>query len=257
MTANNWTPLEGGCVNIVAFKDNIVRRKLTSVSPAIHKLLKHLEARNLAGVPRLIDWDENYEYLTYIPGKPIFRPWCDAIKSDRFITSVGKWLKDYHHVIADFRLQGDVRFNWGVKSPEPEMIVCHGDLGPWNCIQLNGEFKGIIDWDLAHYGYAIDDVAEFAFTFIPICPYSSETIAHISDLDKLKRLTVFCEAYQKIQPDEILAHIPIYLTRMNADLRKQASLGIEPFVSFVDRGIADKLDEDKVWIESYWLGHQH
>lgn len=41
---------------------------------------------------------------------------------------------------------------------------------------------------------------------------------------------------------------------MNADLRKQASLGIEAFVSFVDRGIADKLDEDKAWIESYWLG---
>lgn len=253
MTANNWTLLEGGSVNTVAFKDNIVRRKLTETSPAIHQLLKYLEAKNLADVPRLIDCDENYEYLTYISGKPIFRPWGDAIKEDRFLASAGKWLKDYHRVVADFRLQGDAKFNWGVTRPEPEMIVCHGDLGPWNCIQHDGEFKGIIDWDLARYGYAIDDVAEFAFTFIPICPHSSEAIAQISDTDKSRRLAVFCEAYQNSQPDEILAHIPIYLTRMNADLRKQASLGIEPFVSFVDRGIADKLDEDKAWIESYWL----
>lgn len=254
MTTDNWTLLGGGCVNTVAFKDNIVRRKLTDISPAIHQLLKYLEAKNLAGVPRLIDCDENYEYLTYIPGKPIFRPWGDAIKSDRFITSLGKWLKDYHRVIADFRLQGNAKFNWGIASPEPEMIVCHGDLGPWNCIQLDGEFQGIIDWDLAHYGYAMDDVAECAFTFVPICPYSSESIAQISDIERLKRLAVFCEAYQQIKPDEILNYIPIYLTRMNADLRKQASLGIEPFVSFVNRGIADKLDRDRAWIESYWLG---
>ena len=33
-----------------------------------------------------------------------------------------------------------------------------------------------------------------------------------------------------MKPDEILEHIPIYLTRMNADLRKQASLGVEPFL---------------------------
>jgi hypothetical protein len=45
--------------------------------------------------------------------------------------------------------------------------------------------------------------------------------------------------------DKILEHIPVYLTRMNADLRKQASLGIEPFVSFVAGGIADKLDRHK------------
>jgi hypothetical protein len=33
---------------------------------------------------------------------------------------------------------------------------------------------------------------------------------------------------------------------MNADLRKQASLGIEPFVDFVAGGIADQLDRDKI-----------
>ena len=43
---------------------------------------------------------------------------------------------------------------------------------------------------------------------------------------------------------------------MNTDLRKQASLGIEPFVSFVARGIADKLDEDKIFIEAYWSKKQ-
>jgi hypothetical protein len=71
--SDNWTPLVGGNVNLVALKGNVVRRKLTLVSPAIHQLLKHLEAKNFLCVPRLLDCDDEYEYLSYFPGKAIFR----------------------------------------------------------------------------------------------------------------------------------------------------------------------------------------
>ena len=171
---NDWTSLIGGNVNSVAVKDNIVRRKLTEVSPAIHQLLQYLEIKNFQCVPRLLDRDDEYEYLSYFPGEPIFRPWCDVIKTDEFIAQLGEWLKNYHSVVADFRLTDDVHFNWGFTFPESDMIVCHGDLGPWNCIQQNGKFKGIIDWDLARYGYAIDNVAELVFEFIPFQPNLQE-----------------------------------------------------------------------------------
>lgn len=254
--SDDWTPLVGGNVNSVALKDNVVRRKLTAVSPAIHQLLKHLEANNFPCVPTLLDRDENYEYLSYFPGEPIFRPWCDAIKTDEFVAQLGKWLKNYHNVVADFRLKGDVQFNWGLTLPKSDTIVCHGDLGPWNCIQQNGKFQGIIDWDLARYGYAIDNVAECVFEFIPFHPNLEEiTGDKISDASLSRRLEVFCEAYGDLNPDDILEHIPVYLTHMNADLRKQASLGVEPFVSFVAGGIADKLDRHKDFVLLHWLNN--
>ncbi|VEP17212.1 hypothetical protein H1P_570012 [Hyella patelloides LEGE 07179] len=43
---------------------------------------------------------------------------------------------------------------------------------------------------------------------------------------------------------------------MNADLRKRAMEGAEPFVSFVAGGIADKLDEHKVFVLSQWSNHK-
>lgn len=173
MNSNNWISLSGGSVNSVYLKKEVVRRELTSVSLAIHQLLKHLAAKKLSGIPRLLGYDENYEYLSYIPGESIARPWCDAVKTDLFMASLGKWLKSYHQAVVDFRLKNDAQFSRGTASPEPEMIVCHSDLGPWNCIQHNGKFQGIIDWDLAHYGYAIDDLAEMACEFIPIRPYKT------------------------------------------------------------------------------------
>ena len=252
-SSDNWISLAGGNVNSVDLKNNIVRRKLTATSPAIHQLLKYLEARNFPCVPRLLDFDDKYEYLSYIPGKAIFRPWCDAIKTERFIARLGKWLKEYHNIISEFRLEGNVHFNWGLTVPEPKMIVCHGDLGPWNCIQQDGEFRGIIDWDLARYGYEIDNVAEFVFEFIPFNPNLKETIGQVSNATLLKRLEVFCQAYGYTKPYEIVEHIPVYLTRMNAELRNRAKLGVEPFVSFVAGGIADKLDRHKDLLTSHWL----
>lgn len=218
-SCNDWILLTGGSVNSVFKKGNVIRRKLTAASPAIHQLLEYLAAQNLTCVPRLIDRDKNYEYLSYFPGESITRPWCEAVKTDEFIAQLGEWLKDYHNAIADFELEGDAKFNWGVSQPQQDMIVCHGDLGPWNCIQQNGNFQGIIDWDLAKYGYVVDNIAEFIFEFIPFRPNLQKTMGEkVSDKVLFKRLETFCKAYQYIEPDEIIKHIPIYLTLMNKEL---------------------------------------
>jgi aminoglycoside phosphotransferase (APT) family kinase protein len=41
----------------------------------------------------------------------------------------------------------------------PSDIVCHGDFGPWNLVWEDGQPVGIVDWDLAYPGPALDDVA--------------------------------------------------------------------------------------------------
>ena len=73
-SSNNWISLAGGNVNSVDSNNNVVRRKLTATSPAIHQLLRYLEAKNIPCVSCLLNFDDKYEYLSYIPGSAIFRP---------------------------------------------------------------------------------------------------------------------------------------------------------------------------------------
>ena len=250
---NDWTPLTGGSVNTVARKDNVVRRELSAASPAVHQVLRWLEFQHLEQIPHLLGTDETYEYLHFIPGETLTRPWRVAIKTDSWLTQIGEWLRRYHTAIAGFRLQGDARFAWGPGAAEPDMIVCHGDLGPWNCVERGGELAAVIDWDLAHYGYRLDDVAEFALESVPLRPILKNTMGEDTSRVVLEqRLATFCSAYG-VQPGDVLRHLPRYLSKVIAQVQEAADQGDEPFVSFMQRGTVEELERDKAFVESVWL----
>jgi aminoglycoside phosphotransferase (APT) family kinase protein len=46
--------------------------------------------------------------------------------------------------------------------------VCHGDLGPWNFLEKDGRLTGVIDWDLAHFGQSLDDLASTPIEMVPL-----------------------------------------------------------------------------------------
>ncbi|MBK8050530.1 MAG: hypothetical protein IPK16_27550 [Anaerolineales bacterium] len=62
--------LSGGNVNIGVVRIGAtVRRGQTAASPAVHQLLRHLEARGFDGCPRFLGTDEQgREVLSYIEG---------------------------------------------------------------------------------------------------------------------------------------------------------------------------------------------
>lgn len=140
----DWTPLHGGNVNTVARLVGVVRRELTPTSPAVHQLLGHLEARALPLVPRLRAADARYEYLSYLPGEAVFRSWPDAVRSETWLTDLGRWLRMYHDAVQDFRAEG-AGFLWGPAEPVSGMLGTHGDLGPWNLLHERGRLSGVID----------------------------------------------------------------------------------------------------------------
>lgn len=251
---DGWIPLHGGNVNTVARKDEIVRRQTGPASPAVHQLLAWLHSRKLQQIPRLLEVTGNQEFLTFLPGKPVFRPWPEEVKTGRWMAQLGDWLQRYHHAVEGFRLQDNAAFSWGPADPEPGMVVCHGDLGPWNCLQQKGALTGIIDWDLAHYGDPIDDVAEVALEAVPLHPRMEGTMGTgTPDSVLWARLELFCEAYSSIQPSSVVRHIPTYLARIAQDTRDQAERGTEPFVSFVEGGIARDLEQDKAYVLAKWV----
>ena len=248
-----WTQLYGGSVNAVFRKGEVVRRRMSPASPAVHQVLRWLERHNFRGVPRLIRTTETSEFLTYIPGKPVLRPWSEEVKRESWMAELGHWLRGYHEVVKGFRLEGRAAFLWGTAEPEADMIVCHGDLGPWNFIQEGGNLKGVIDWDLARYGYSLDNMAELALEAVPLRPIVEEAMGIGTPKETLeRRLFVLCEAYG-IEPREVLEHVPTYLGNIIRETEKQSAREVEPFASFVKGGVVRELEDDKAHVESAWL----
>ncbi len=79
-------------------------------------------------------------------------------------------------------------------------MVCHGDPGPWNMVWDGTRAIGLIDWDLAHPGPAMGDVA-YALEYFT--PFRSDEVAcdtadgyHFPDPpDRRARLSAFASAY--------------------------------------------------------------
>jgi hypothetical protein len=248
----DWTPLHGGNVNTVSRQGDIVRRELSAASGAVHQLLKHLEKRNAPLVPRLLDSDARYEFLSYLPGRALFRPWPDAVRGRgaAWLTDLGTWLRAYHDAVRGFRVQNAL-FLWGPDEPGEGMLVCHGDLGPWNCLHRQGRLTGVIDWDLARYGDPLDDVAELALEAVPLHARLSETLGEAGRELLESRLELFCQAYG-VPAETVLDHLPTYLKMVIEDVRKLATEGAEPFVSFARGEIPAGLEADLRYCRVVW-----
>jgi hypothetical protein len=98
-------PLPGGNAGGAVLVGGTVRRPAGPWTPTVHALLRHLEAREFAGAPRVLGTDEqDREVLTYLPGETVgmSRPWPSWVHSEEALTEVGQWLRGYHDAVADF-----------------------------------------------------------------------------------------------------------------------------------------------------------
>ena len=59
------------------------------------------------------------------------------------------------------------------RPPRAGEIISHGDLGPWNTVYRDGIAVAFIDWDSAGPVSPLDDLADAAWTFVPLAPPGS------------------------------------------------------------------------------------
>ncbi|MGH3491427.1 MAG: phosphotransferase, partial [Actinopolymorphaceae bacterium] len=222
--------LPGGAVGGAVRIGQTVRRPAGPWTPTIADLLDHLRAHGVPCVPRPLGVDaRGREVLSYIPGETVVGSdgtvagWA---RGDEVIGAVGRWLRRFHDVSRTF-CPADPRWRLarsGGAAQSPDHVVCHNDVAPANIVVERDlasggvELAGVLDWDVAGPGRAIDDVAFAAWHFIPLN-------AELAAAEAARRLRVLGEAYGGIDPSRLLAAVPVRLGSSIERIRTGAARG--------------------------------
>ena len=187
--------LPGGLANrgAVVRVGDTVRRPQRPTSPAVHALLRHLEAVGFEGAPRFLGVDaQGREVLSYVPGVTPAAPHLDRALSDAALRSVAELLRGFHRAVAGF---DPAPHTWPPPPPPPFAgeLVGHNDLNVDNVVLHGDRAVALIDFDLAGPGSRVWDVACAVRLWAPLRP--DGRIRDPRRGDAFRRLRVFADAY--------------------------------------------------------------
>ncbi|UKS54630.1 phosphotransferase [Exiguobacterium acetylicum] len=235
--------LTGGNVSAVYQKGNYVYRTQNENSPNVHRLLRHLEAKHLSGVPRFVGIDDqNREILTFLPGETADYPLKAYMWQDDVIKDVARLMRKYHDATVDFET-GD----WEplLNTPTPYEVICHNDFAVYNTIFQDQRLSGVIDFDLAAPGPRAWDIVYALYTFVPLssrrqAPDGSviDYVAEQDDARFAERVSRFLDAYG--------------YEGLRSDLLQMLLLRVEALYLLIDQRAADG---DAAFIKMKAEGH--
>jgi hypothetical protein len=239
-----------GGLSVVRREGETIRRPLPTWAPAVHELLHHLERVGFPGVPRALgtDPDAGEEAVSLVRGEVALYPWPQALLADEGVVALGRWLRDYHQAVRDFRpspqaVWCDPDAHW-----RPGLILRHGDLTSWNSVWADDRLVGFIDWDLAIPGEALDDLAQLAWYNLPLrLPERQRKVGYGEDGAPLaRRLRLLCAAYGADPADvlDALARLQREETRRIARL---GVLGGDPWALFLRQDFVPDIEAERAW----------
>ncbi|MBE2998408.1 phosphotransferase [Nocardiopsis sp. HNM0947] len=240
--------LRGG-VNVVRRSGDRVHRPSTAATPTIHRLLAHLRARGFAGAPTPLGRDaQGDEVLSFLPGEvPGSLP--PRLRSERLLGSAGALLRGLHDASASFGTGPEDR--WQVAPRAPREVICHGDIAPYNSVVRDGRVVGFIDFDTAHPGPRLWDLAHAAYRFAPLhAPDNPDSLGDIAD--QAGRVVLLCRAYGR-EPDGALLDAVVERLRWTIEhMREQADRGSTAFQEHISDGHIDLYREDIAHIRAHF-----
>ncbi|GAA3590238.1 aminoglycoside phosphotransferase family protein [Nonomuraea rosea] len=227
--------LAGGGVNHVVRVGGTVRRPTGPWTPAVHALLGHLAARGFRGAPRSHGIDgEGREILDFVPGEVAHYPVPDEVRSEESLAAVGRLLREYHDATAGFPESPDL--TWYFPPMSPAEVICHGDAATYNCVFRDGLPVAFIDFDTAHPGPRIWDVAYTAYRFVPLSDPGHADSCPVAEQARWLRL--FADAYELGAADRgaLVETALARLEQLISHMHEQAAAGSEAFARIVARG---------------------
>ncbi|WP_214760073.1 phosphotransferase [Exiguobacterium sp. s129] len=250
--------LSGGNVSTVYKKGNYVYRTQKEGSERIHRWLRHLEAKQLSGVPRFIGIDDRgREVLTYLEGETADYPLKSYMWSDEAIQDVARLMRHLHDASTDFEWSSE----WAPidNTPQPLEVICHNDFAVYNTIFHEGKVSGIIDFDLAAPGPRAWDIVYALYTFVPLSrrhqAESGEVIYYDAirdDKSYQERVSLFLKAYGWDDPKEDLFEmLQLRIEALCLLMKRKAAEGDIAFQKMMDEGHYDHYQEELRFIQAH------
>lgn len=238
--------LRGG-VNVVVRRGNAVHRPSSPATPTIHRLLRHLRAEGFDGAPEPLGHDAGgNEVLTYVDGE-VHGALPPGLRTEELLTSAAVLLRRLHDASATFPTGPDDR--WLLPARSPAEVVCHGDVAPYNCAVRDGVVVGFIDFDTAHPGPRVWDLAYAVYRFAPLhAPDNPDSYG--SPEDQGRRAARFCRAYGHPADDRLLDTVGERLVALIAYMREQAARGNEAFRRHIAEGHVDLYEADLRYLDA-------
>ncbi|MEU4222111.1 phosphotransferase [Actinoplanes sp. NPDC026623] len=254
-TRDDEQPLPGGASNygqVVRIGDT-VRRPLREYSPAVHTLLRHLEAVGFTGAPRLLDIDEQgREVLTYIEGVvPLFPPpaWSRA---PAVAQGVARLVAEYHEAVRSFAPPADAPWNSHVLPGFADSpLICHNDLVRSNVVFRDGRAVALIDFDRAAPARPEWEIGLAVQQWIPL--RGEEDPPETAGPRTAARIRAFCDAYG-LAPEIRPRVLDVVLASEAAgyeELRRHVDAGDPAYVELWNGGAAERIEQRRHWLAKH------
>ena len=245
--------LTGGFISVVAKVGDTVRRPTGPWTPAVHALLRHLEAAGFDGAPRALGVDERgREVLSYIPGEVPDRAAPEAV-TKRALDEVGGMLRRYHEAVSGFELPPGIAW-YHEPLPGERTLVCHNDLSPRNTVFRGGTPVAFLDWDLASPAPPVWDLAQAAWQFVPLSDDAGCARHGWSEPpDRALRLRLLCDGYGLSREDRV-GFSGTVAERMEATasgIERLAAEGAAAHQRLVLDGVPALVRAQREWVERH------
>jgi hypothetical protein len=251
-------PLLGGdMTDGVVRVGRTVRRPVRPHTPAVHALLRHLEAAGFEGAPRVLGIDaQNREVLSYLPGEVPHRPLPGYALSEATLIALAELQLRYHQAVIGFQppswAQWDGELTQLVDGPVE--LMCHCDINLENVIFRPGPDGlrpyALIDFDLARPGTRLVDIIQTLRYWAPIADPADRDPA-FAGMDVPARIAVFCEAYG-LSYAERARLVPVavrWMRRSRATIAERARLHGGAWARMYDAGVGERLVRSADWLE--------
>lgn len=237
-----------GGVNKISLVDGVVYRPRQPWSEQVQALLVHLEDQDFAGSPRPLGFaPDGREMVSYLPGETLSESTRTTFQRDKVLVSAARLLRSFHDSTVGYDQidspwygeshPGEESPSWAqdTNATQSQIVVCHNDFAPYNCVLNDGRVTGVFDFDTAEPAPRRWDVTYAVFRFCPLSdPSNSEAFGSL--WEQRRRLRLFCQEYGTPCDSDLLDLVCKRVQALTNHMRSQAKAGHEAFTGHIAAG---------------------
>lgn len=217
----------------------------------MQRLLAHLADVGYSGAPKPYGFsaDGREELVEFLPGDIGHDFAALEVRSDASLVAAARLLRGLHDATVGFVREADDV--WQLPTREPVEVICHGDAATYNTVFRDQLPVAFIDFDTAHPGPRIWDVAYTAYRFVPL--YAPDEVELTLPVPEARRRLGLFAATYGLSAAELAALPGVAAERLEALvawMRGHAAAGHPAFSRHVAEGHDRRYLTDARWIES-------